>query len=295
MSPDNVSFFLSFYKDPGITSAGALDKLKRALKLSKAGHCGTLDPMAEGLLVVAVNRATKLMRFITDEPKRYVGRFEIGRKSPSYDSETPMEVTDPDADTAKVDWQRVIAIFSGRIRQTPPAYSAVRVDGVRSYRLARKGQFADLPPKEVVIRRLELRTLDRTGIGFTVECSKGTYIRSLVHDIGLVTGTGAVLTQLTREAVGPFTIADAVRLNDIRTAPEKVTQAQLPLPAFLRRFPSITVNETLYWQLRNGIDIRSLGLPLVEGPNTVLYNGDPLFLLEKEGKECRYTAYFGSD
>ncbi|HSA34197.1 MAG TPA: tRNA pseudouridine(55) synthase TruB [bacterium] len=295
MSLDNGSFFLSFYKDPGITSAGALDKLKRALKLPKAGHCGTLDPMAEGLLVVAVNRATKLMRFITDEPKRYVGRFEIGKKSPSYDSETPVEVTAPDADTSQVDWQRILSIFSGRIRQTPPAYSAVRVDGVRSYRLARKGQLSDLPPKEVVIHSLVLKTIDRTTVGFTVECSKGTYIRSLVHDIGLVAGTGAVLVQLTREAVGRFTVAEAVRLDDLRTAPDKVERAKLPLPAFLRRFPSITVNETLFWQLRNGVDIRSLGLPLLDGPNTVLYNDEPLFLLEKEGKECRYTAYFGSD
>ncbi|HOW50454.1 MAG TPA: tRNA pseudouridine(55) synthase TruB [bacterium] len=294
MSPSgNDSYFFSFYKESGLTSADALDRLKRALKIKKAGHCGTLDPMAEGLLVVAVNRATKLMRFVTDERKRYIGEFELGKRSPSYDIETPVETVDPHADAAQVDWERIKGIFNGKIRQIPPAYSAVRVEGVRSYVKARKGETVDLPSKEVEIFSLELTSLDKTHVSFAVECSKGTYVRSLVHDIGAVAGTGAVLSKLTRAAVGNFTIDNAVRLAEIREDSVKVVRAKLDMIQFMSSFPAVTVGETLYWRLRNGIEIRSLGLDLAEGPNAIFYKGAPLFVIEKEKDIYRYSAYLG--
>ncbi len=292
---DNSAFFLSFFKEPGLTSAEALDRLKRLLRIKKAGHCGTLDPMAAGLLVVAVNRATKLMRFVTDARKRYVGEFELGKESPSNDIESPMTVTNPEADAFAVDWERIVAIFSGRIRQIPPDYSAVRIGGVRSYAKARRGEKVDLPPKEVEIYHLMLTPEERTRVAFVVECSKGTYIRSLVRDIGAVAGTGAVLVNLTREAVGPFTIENAVRLGEIRSAPEKVARATMSVADFLRTFPWITVGDTIYWRLRNGADIRSLGLNLLEGPNAVFHAGEPAFLIEKDGTAYRYAAYLGND
>ncbi len=291
---DNA-YFLSFFKEPGLTSAEALDRLKRLLKIKKAGHCGTLDPMAAGLLVVAVNRATKLMRFVTDARKRYVGEFELGKESPSHDIESAVTTTHPEADAFAVDWERIIGIFSGRIRQIPPDYSAVRVGGVRSYAKARRGEKVDLPPKEVEIYLLVLTPVDRTKVSFVVECSKGTYIRSLVRDIGAVAGTGAVLVNLTREKVGPFTIENAVRLGEIRNAPDKVDRAKMSIIDFLRTFPWITVGDTLYWRLRNGADIRSLGLNLAEGPNVVFYAGEPAFLIEREGHIYRYGAYLGND
>ncbi len=294
MSPaSNDSYFFSFYKESGLTSAEALDRLKRALKVKKAGHCGTLDPMAEGLLVVAVGRATKLMRFVTDERKRYLGEFELGKKSPSYDIETPVAIVAPDADTAQVDWERIKGIFNGKIRQIPPAYSAVRVEGVRSYVKARKGETVDLPSKEVEIFSLELTLLDKTRVAFTVECSKGTYVRSLVHDIGAVAGTGAVLSKLTRAAVGDFTIDNAVRVAEVKENPAKVERAKLSMVAFLSSFPAVTVGETLYWRLRNGIEIRSLGMALAEGPNAVFYKDEPVFVIEKEKDIYRYSAYLG--
>jgi len=292
---DDNAYFLSFFKEPGLTSAEALDRLKRLLKIKKAGHCGTLDPMAEGLLVVAVNRATKLMRFVTDARKRYVGEFELGKESPSNDIESPVSATHPEADTAQVDWERIVGIFSGRIRQIPPDYSAVRVAGVRSYAKARKGEKIDLPPKEVEVYLLTVTPLDRTRLGFVVECSKGTYIRSLVRDIGAVAGTGAVLTKLTREAVGPFTIANAVRLGEVKGDTAKVERARTSVVDFLRSFPWVTVGDTLYWRLRNGTDIRALGLALVEGVNVIFHAGEPVFLIEKEGDAYRYGAYLGAE
>ena len=294
MSPvNNDSYFFSFYKESGCTSAEALDRLKRALKVKKAGHCGTLDPMAEGLLVVAVNRATKLMRFVTDERKRYIGEFELGKRSPSYDIETPVETVDPGADSAQVDWERIKGIFNGKIRQIPPAYSAVRVDGVRSYVKARNGETVDLPSKEIEIFSLDLTLLDRTRIAFTVDCSKGTYVRSLVHDIGAIAGSGAVLSKLTRAAVGAFTIDNAVLLAEVKDNPEKVERAKLGMIAFLGSFPAVTVGEALYWKLRNGIDIAGLGLELAEGPNAIFYKGTPFFVIEKERGVYRYSAFLG--
>ncbi len=292
---DDNTYFLSFFKEPGLTSAEALDRLKRLLKIKKAGHCGTLDPMAAGLLVVAVNRATKLMRFVTDARKRYVGEFELGKESPSHDIESAVTTTHPEADAFGVDWERIIGIFSGRIRQIPPDYSAVRVGGVRSYAKARRGEKIDLPPKEVEIYQLSLTPKERTRVAFVVECSKGTYIRSLVRDIGAVAGTGAVLVNLTREAVGPFTIENAVRLGEIRSDPEKVARAKTSVVDFLRTFPWITVGDTVYWRLRNGADIRPLGLNLLEGPNAVFHGGEPAFIIEKDGNAYRYAAYLGND
>lgn len=289
------AYFFSFFKEPGLTSAEALDRLKRLLKIKKAGHCGTLDPMAEGLLVVAVNRATKLMRFVTDARKRYVGEFEVGKESPTHDTESAVVITNPRADTAEVDWDRIVNIFSGVIYQIPPDFSAVRVGGVRSYTKARRGEKVDLPPKQVEIYHLEVTPLDRTRVGFIVECSKGTYVRALIRDIGAVAGTGAILTRLTREAVGPFTIGNAVRLGEIKTHPEKVEQAKTSLIDFLRIFPWITVGDTVYWRLRNGCDIRQLGLNLAEGHTVVFHGGEPVFLLEKEKSTYRYGVYLGRE
>jgi len=285
------SFFLQFYKEPGISSAFALNKLKKSLKIKKAGYCGTLDPIAEGLLVVAFNKATKLIRFVTEDRKIYSGEFIAGKRSVSFDIESELITVSEDFDLKAIDWNSVAEKFSGKILQKPPAYSAIKIDGKRAYERARNGESLEMPEREVRIFTLELKPLENGKVAFYVECSKGTYIRSLVNDIGEYTNIGGVLSKLVRERVGDFSAKRAATLSEIEKRGEKFSGSIMGIKEFLVELPQIEVNETVYGNLRNGLEIQSTGVELFEGKNLVLYGGKPAYLLEKRGVESSYVAF----
>ena len=213
------SCFIILNKEKGWSSASTLNVLKAVLNVRKAGFCGTLDPLAEGVLVVAAGKATKLLPFVTGSDKVYSGKMKLGYTSASFDEETELVVSDKKCDMDSVDTAGIVDRFSGVIRQVPPAYSAVKVKGKRAYSIAREGGDIKLQSREIRINSLEIEKTGEDELSFKIECSKGTYIRSLVNDIGQFLGCGAVMTKLVRESVGPFSINRSVTLKEVEKDP----------------------------------------------------------------------------
>ncbi len=202
-------------KHSGPSSYEIVKSLKRLSESRKVGHAGTLDPMATGLLICMTGRATKHARTLVDLDKEYVGTLRLGETTSSYDRETAIvETTDP-AGIERADVEREVAQFVGTITQTTPAFSAVRIHGEPLYKAARQRRVEKGPPRVVTINRFDI--LDKSGpdVRFSVSCSKGTYIRSLAHELGTVLGVGAHLVRLRRVRVGPFYVNDALTINDI--------------------------------------------------------------------------------
>lgn len=199
--------------------------LSRRLKLKKlkVGHAGTLDPLATGVMVVCTGRATKRIDELQAGVKEYVATMALGATTPSFDLETEIDATYPTAHITRELVDRTLGRFHGVIEQVPPAFSAVKVDGKRAYKLARRGVTPELKPKTLVIDELELLDYSPESITLRVVCSKGTYIRALARDIGEALGSGAHLTALRRTRVGDFRIADCLSVDDaaalIRTTP----------------------------------------------------------------------------
>lgn len=208
-------------KAAGPTSHDVVDTVRRALEERRVGHLGTLDPAAEGVLVVVTGRATRLARFAEGWAKTYEGVIRLGAVT-STDDATGDTVAQSDAwrGVSERDVQAALARFRGPIAQRPPAYSAVKVDGERAYRRARRGETVAIASREVTVHALELLGFTPPDARFRATVSGGTYLRSLARDVGEALGCGAHLAALTRSAVGPFGLADAV-------APEAVTAAGL--------------------------------------------------------------------
>jgi tRNA pseudouridine55 synthase len=205
---DPPSGLLLVDKPGGITSHDAVAEVRRTLHTKKVGHAGTLDPMATGLLVIGVGRATRLLRFLGEFPKEYEGTGLLGVETTTLDAygevvrRSSVDVTD-----GRV--RDVLARFIGDVEQVPPAYSAVKVGGRKLYEAARKGIDVVASPRTVRVDAFELRRLRSPWFEFRARCSGGTYIRSLVADVGSALGCGAHLTALRRTAIGPFLVRDA--------------------------------------------------------------------------------------
>lgn len=175
----------------------------------KVGHAGTLDPLASGLLIIGTGRCTKLLPGLTAEDKAYTATLRLGAITASYDAETPEEDARPWEHLTQADLDGVLERFRGEIQQKPPNFSAKRFEGERAYHLARNGEHVDLPPVGVRIDELVLRQWTGAELVLDVTCSKGTYIRSLAHDIGQALGCGAYLSGLRRTRSGGYSLADA--------------------------------------------------------------------------------------
>jgi tRNA pseudouridine55 synthase len=195
-------------KPKGITSHDAVDAVRRAVGVRKVGHAGTLDPMATGLLVMGVGRATRLLRFLGDLDKEYEGTGRLGEETDTLDAEGETTRT-ASVDVSEEGLRAVMAGLVGEIEQRPPAYSAVKVGGERLHRAAREGRPVDAPPRTVRVDRFDLTSLDGRDFAFRVVCSGGTYVRSLVAEVGSVLGCGAHLTGLVRTRIGPFLLTEA--------------------------------------------------------------------------------------
>jgi len=201
--------FLVLDKPTGMTSRRAVDRVKRLVKPYKTGHCGTLDPLASGVLVVAVGKATRLVPHVHAQRKTYRATFLLGRRSESDDTELEVEVLEetPALDRAAI--EAALEEFVGAISQVPPAYSAVKVDGRRAYTLARSGQEVELKPRTVEIDSIRLLDWQSPALDVEIVCSGGTYIRAIGRDLGRRLGSGAVMSALVRTRVGPFSIEAA--------------------------------------------------------------------------------------
>ncbi|QKG57464.1 tRNA pseudouridine(55) synthase TruB [Hymenobacter sp. BRD128] len=198
------------------TSFDVVRKVKNTLRPRKIGHAGTLDPLATGLLILCTGKKTKEIDQIQAQEKEYEGTFRLGQTTPSFDLETPVDSEQPCAHLTEEEIRAAAATFLGRIEQTPPLFSAVKVDGQRAYELARKGEEAVIKSKTVEIKAFEITRVALPEVDFRVVCSKGTYIRSLARDLGAALGCGAHLTRLVRTRIGEYRLADAWTVAEVQ-------------------------------------------------------------------------------
>ena len=211
-------------KPAGWSSFDVIRKLRGLLSIRKIGHAGTLDPMATGLLICLVGRpATKQMEHFMGLPKTYEGTLRLGEVTPSYDAETDVSERHPWAHVTEAELERVGAQFTGTITQRPPMYSAVKVKGERLYKKARRGETVERPPRVVTIHALDWTGRDGADVSFRIECSKGTYVRSLAHDVGQALGCGAHLVRLRRTAIGPHRVDRAWTPEQLEEALHRTT------------------------------------------------------------------------
>ncbi len=241
-------------KPEGITSFWAAAQLRRVFGEKKIGHTGTLDPMASGLLPVMLGGATKFAELLPSHDKAYRATFLLGAQTDTLDI-TGAVVRQRYVSADAADVARALEPFRGRIKQTPPMYSAVSQNGVRLYALARKGIEVERKEREVEIYRLELTDADEVKGAYTidVQCSAGTYIRSLVFDLGEALGCGAVLTALRRTAANGMSVENAYTLDGLHALPpQKLCACVLPVDAVLADYPAVTVTQNQSVRFRNG-------------------------------------------
>jgi len=201
---------LNINKPAGETSRQVIDRVQQLVRPDKVGHAGTLDPLATGVLVVAVGPATRLIEYVQQMPKRYRGGFLLGCESETEDVEGDVRQLENPPVPSREEIEAAAARLTGEIEQQPPKFSALKVKGRRAYDLARKGKAVSLKPRKVMIHRLEVASYDYPELRLDIECGGGTYIRSLGRDLAQSLGTAAVMNTLERTAVGPFHIADAI-------------------------------------------------------------------------------------
>jgi tRNA pseudouridine55 synthase len=226
---------LNVDKPAELTSRQVVDRVVRLVRPAKAGHAGTLDPLATGVLVVCVGSATRLIEYVQRMPKSYRATLLFGQSSPTDDVEGPLTLEDEPRVPTIEQVAAAAAQFIGSIQQRPPDYSAVHVGGRRAYELARRGQALDLAPRTVEVHDLRLVSYEYPELVFDVDCGSGTYVRSIVRDLAAALGTTAVMSELVRTAVGDFKLAEAIPLDALnaetlaaRMLPPRVAVAQLP-------------------------------------------------------------------
>jgi len=196
------------------TSFDAVRKIRNLIKVKKVGHAGTLDPLATGLLIICTGKFTKKINEYMAREKEYTGSFTLGAVTPTYDLESePVQVKSVESISSEQIFNATQK-FTGEILQTPPAHSAIKVEGKRVYELARKGQEVKLEPRKITIKEFEITGIDLPVVQFRVVCSTGTYIRSLANDFGQVLGCGAYLSGLCRTRIGEFLLSDAMTVEE---------------------------------------------------------------------------------
>lgn len=200
------------------TSFDVVKKIRGTLRIKKVGHAGTLDPLATGLLIVCAGKATKRIESYQGMRKEYTGTLVLGKTTPSIDLETDFDSTTDYSHVTNQMLEEALGPLTGSIMQVPPEYSAIKVDGQRAFKMARKKEPVKLEPRPVTVDEFELTKIELPSIDFKITCSKGTYIRSLVRDFGIALGCGAYMSALRRTAIGEFSVEQAYALNDFISA-----------------------------------------------------------------------------
>lgn len=280
--------FLNIYKPKGITSHDVIHKLRKALKIKKIGHAGTLDPLAEGVLPVAISYATKLIDFLPED-KEYIADFKFGYTSLSYDAETELEKFSDKTATLD-DVENILPEFFGDIKQKPPIYSAIKVGGQKLYELARNGvSEVEVPERTINVSKIELVNFDensQTG-KILIACSKGTYIRSIINDIGQKLGVGAVMTSLVRSKSGGMSVENSVNVNDITDV--DVAQKYLINLDKVFNFASVEIDDVELERVKNGNSIRR---NISDGFAFIVYNSEIIAFAEISSSKVKIKKVF---
>jgi tRNA pseudouridine55 synthase len=263
-------------KPAGITSHDVVDSVRRTLATKKVGHAGTLDPMATGLLLIGVGRATRLLRFLGDLAKTYEGTLRLGVETDTLDADGDVIGASP-VDVAQEQVVAAMRSLVGESLQRPPSYSAVKVGGRKLYEAARAGEHLEAEPRPIRVDAFDLLSFDPPDVAFRVVCSGGTYVRVLAADVGAAVATGAHLTALRRTAIGPYRSEDAV-------TPEAVREP-LPIDAAVGHLPRLDLDADEAAAASHG---RPLGPAGISGPYGVFGpNGRLIGVYEDEGPRAR--------
>lgn len=304
---NDISGWINLNKPAGMTSNDALMKIKRAMNFPKIGHAGTLDPLASGILPIALGEATKLVQYMMEDDKIYLFTVKWGEQTTTDDLEGEIMATSdirPSEDQIKA----ILPAFTGEIMQKPPTFSAIKVDGQRAYDLARAGKAPDLDARPVNVYELSIVDHTESDTTFRATCGKGTYVRSLARDMGLALGTYGTITSLIREAVGPFNLENSISLaffdqNDDNPNHESIV---LPVETVLDDIPVLAVTDPEAQKLRNGQKLTFVARPDVQRlvsighdfksgvPGLILasYRGKALAILEATGVEAQPVRVF---
>jgi len=271
-------------KPAGKTSHDVVNEIKKTLGIKKAGHTGTLDPLATGVLPVCLNEATKLAGFLTGEDKEYRATMLLGVKTDTMDTEGKI-ISQSDIFVSEEEIKSVIMRMMGKIKQVPPAYSAVKYQGKPLYKWARSGVFLDLKPRDVTIYSIVIEDISFPCVTFRVACSKGTYIRTLCSDIGDALGTGACLSGLRRLQSGIFSEKMATVLSNYTS--DELVRKILPMTELLPMLATIELKDHSVAKLRNGWQpsvemLKEHDLPLLKAGDMVKFTSGGYLLAVAE-------------
>lgn len=246
--------FLNVLKPPGMSSSQVVGQVRRLLAGEKAGHAGTLDPQAAGILPVMVGRAARLFDYLADKEKAYVAEIAFGAATDTQDAQGRIILTG-DAYPSFDMVNSVLSRFEGQLMQTPPAYSALKQGGQRLYDLARRGETVTVPPRPVMVESMTLlRETENHGMMLHIRCGRGTYVRTLCHDIGLAVSCPAHMRFLLRTKTGAFTLDNARTLEELQAAARegKLQDCLFPMDMPLQHLPGLTVPKRLISVCRHG-------------------------------------------
>lgn len=280
--------FINIYKPKGITSHDVISVLRRITKIKQIGHTGTLDPFAEGVLPVCIGKATRLIEFLNDD-KAYIGTVQLGKSTTTYDIEGE-EVNHSDKAVNIDQIKKELENFKGDIEQLPPVYSAIKVKGKKLYEYARKGEKVEIAPRRVSINKLEVLNYDpeKRALELYIDCSKGTYIRSIANDLGEKLGTYGHLSKLVRVKAGDFIIDDAVRLENLNSIDDVKKNLINPLEKL--KYPMAELNEKEKNKVSHGMDIYK-NTPN-EGVVILVYNNELAAVAKTDGTTVRCLKVF---
>lgn len=297
---DKINGWINLDKPEELGSTPALGKVRRLLNAQKAGHAGTLDPLASGILPIALGEATKTIQFIQDSDKEYEFEISWGVQTSTDDREGEI-LYQSDIRPTKKQIEAILSQFTGDIEQIPPQFSAIKVDGERAYDLARDGENVDLQPRRVHIQALELLEANEEIAKLKMTCGKGTYVRSLARDMGLALSTYAHIKTLRRTRVGPFTLEGSISLAKLEQMSDiaRREDALLPLEVALDDIPALNLRTEETAKLRNGQELSFIARPDFERLNAAglgkedeivalaLYQGNPIAIVQNKGPQVK--------
>lgn len=269
-------------KKKGITSFDVVSKIRRILKTKRVGHAGTLDPMAEGVLPVFVGRATLACDILPDSDKSYLATFNLGYSTDTQDTSGKV-LNEKLSNVTKAQVEKALLSFKGEIMQTPPMYSAIKKDGKKLYELAREGKTVDVEPRKITVYSISLYDFDeksQSGV-FSVSCSKGTYIRTICHDLGLKLGTFGVMSALTRTSAAGFNLNDSFTEEEIEeiAVNGNIEDILIPVEKVFRTLNKITLNQKTTHLFLNGVKLRAQQVETTpDEQNHAVYSFDNRFL-----------------
>lgn len=284
--------FLSVYKPVGKTSHDVVAYFRKLLKIKKIGHTGTLDPFAEGVLPICIGNSTRLIEYLPDD-KAYLAFVQFGKATDSYDIEGNV-IFQSDKKVAKEDVEQALKKFEGDIEQLPPIYSAIKVNGKKLYEYAREGKSVEIKPRKVTIYKIELKNFDYDNqvAQVYVECSKGTYIRSIANDLGQVLGCGGFLTRLIRTKAGKFLLENSKKMEDFSS--KEIVENNLIEPISMLNYETYSLNDSEKIDISNGKPLLNKSIKNAE--NLILVYNDCIKAIASSCNGCiKVKKVFNND